>query len=105
MYPTKTLVLDQAGNQVINHIHNLIVTIGSPTIRKLARSDIAWMSRQTLESALNPETNLFQMVTVDGDAKLIIRDDFTCLAMNSGHMAYPGSVPTYPLSTLPKSKS
>ncbi len=76
MYPTESLVLDKAGNQILNKIHNLIVTIGSSTIRDLAGYGKGQTSRETLENALNPETILLQIVTIDREAKLIRRDDF-----------------------------
>ncbi|KAF8860292.1 hypothetical protein BDZ45DRAFT_672607 [Acephala macrosclerotiorum] len=97
MYPTEALVLDQAGNQVINEIHNLIVTAGSPTIRELAGSETAQTSRQTLEDVLNPETILLQMVTVDGDAKLITRDDFVPSSYESRPCGVTGLRPDLPL--------
>ncbi|KAH8773334.1 hypothetical protein BGZ57DRAFT_894603 [Hyaloscypha finlandica] len=70
-------ILNDVGHRVFTQIHNLILATGEQMIRELAGPTSELAGAETLEEALNPETFWLQMLTIDGEARLIQREDFT----------------------------
>ncbi|PMD57427.1 uncharacterized protein K444DRAFT_665775 [Hyaloscypha bicolor E] len=69
--------LNDVGDRALTQIHNLVLATGEQIIRELAGPTSELAGAETLEEALNPETFWLQMLTVDGEARLIRREDFT----------------------------
>jgi hypothetical protein len=69
--------LNDVGNQAFTQIHNFVLTTGEQIIRELAGPTDDLARLETLEEALNPEAFWLQMITVNGEARLSRREDFT----------------------------
>jgi hypothetical protein len=74
--------LNDAGDLVFTQIHNLVLRTGEQMIRELAGPVDEHALGETLERALNPEAFWLQMVTIDGRARPVRRDDFTPSAID-----------------------
>ncbi|KAE9377425.1 hypothetical protein N431DRAFT_434690 [Stipitochalara longipes BDJ] len=70
-------ILNDMGNRAFNQILNFTLITGESIIRELAGPTSELAEAETLEEALNPVIFWLQMVTIDGEVRLIRRDDFT----------------------------
>lgn len=68
--------LNDVGDRAFTRIHNLILTTGEQIIRDLAGPASELAGVESLEEALNPKVFWLQMLTVDGEARLVQRKDF-----------------------------
>jgi hypothetical protein len=69
--------LNDVEHRAFTQIHNLILKTGEQIIRELAGPTSELAGAETLEEVLNPEVFWLQMLTIDEEASLIWREDFT----------------------------
>ena len=96
-------ILDAAGFQTLYEIEDLIFVIGSQLFQDLAGPNPPDGSTIMLGEVLNPRNFTLQMITVDGKATLIHRQEFTLPALSFEHQdmsGVRGDLPTFDVSQI-----
>jgi hypothetical protein len=89
-------ILDTAGMRTLYEMKDLILAIGSQLFQDLAGPNPLDRSTTTLSDALNPKRFWLQMITVDGNASLIHRQEFNPPAFPLSIKTYQAYMETYP---------
>ncbi|CZR62139.1 uncharacterized protein PAC_12036 [Phialocephala subalpina] len=96
-------ILGPAGFQTLYEIEDLIFAIGGQLFQDLAGPNPPDGSTTTLSEALNPQRFWLQMITVDGNASLIHRQEFTPPALSFEHqnvLSVQGNLPAFDISQI-----
>jgi hypothetical protein len=89
--------------RTLYEIEDSIFTIGSQLFQDLAGPNPLDGSTTTLREALNPKRFWLQMITVDGNASLIHRQEFTPPALSFEHQdisGIHGDLPAFDVSQI-----